>query len=306
MWTSNSFSCRGGGATASSRGNLPGLHTGWRKQNKHQNKIRRSWRQKKIEQIQQLENLQQQKLSQVRKLFRQKQRQFQQSLYILNSRIDPYFPKPPYSLWRLNNDAPRGKTTLTGKIFLLNIAIYGLQVCNPQLTAMGAKRSDLILDGKQMYRLITPVFLHGGIGHLMANSYSLKSMGLNVEQAFGQPRLAATYLVSGVMGNIFSAMMSPNPAVGASGAIFGLVGAYYTFLSRNQDLFGYSATRQKNSMIETIGFNLLLGMTNPMIGKTILLIILIILASCTSSTKYCLKIIGVTSEDSSEAWAWPI
>jgi hypothetical protein len=52
--------------------------------------------------------------------------------------------------------------------------------------------------------------------------------------------------------------------VGASGAIFGLVGAYYTFLSRNEGLFGYSA---QNALIETIGMNLLLGMTNPMIDN---------------------------------------
>lgn len=132
---------------------------------------------------------------------------------------------------------------------------------------MGAKRSDMIMEGRQMYRLLTPVFLHGGIGHLMANSYSLKSMGGNVERAFGQPRWVATYLVSGVMGNVFSAINSPNPAVGASGAIFGLVGAYYTFLSRNQEVFGRSAHMQKGALIETIGFNLLLGMTNPMIDN---------------------------------------
>lgn len=137
----------------------------------------------------------------------------------------------------------------------------------PQMTAMGAKRSDMILEGRQLYRLLTPIFLHGGIGHLMANSYSLKSMGANVEQAFGQPRLVATYLVSGVMGNVFSAIMSPNPAVGASGAIFGLVGSYYTFLSRNQDLFGGMAQRQKSALIETMGINLVLGMVNPMIDN---------------------------------------
>eukprot|EP00986_Skeletonema_menzelii_P019090 scaffold27062_cov139-Skeletonema_menzelii.AAC.6 len=92
-------------------------------------------------------------------------------------------------------------------------------------------------------------------------------MGLNVERAFGGPRFMATYLISGIVGNVVSAVQSPNPAVGASGAIFGLVGAYYTFLSRNQDLFGYSGQMQKNSILETIGMNLLLGMTNPMIDN---------------------------------------
>jgi hypothetical protein len=69
------------------------------------------------------------------------------------------------------------------------------------------------------------------------------------------------------MGNVMSAIQSPNPAVGASGAIFGLVGAYYTFLARNQHLFGYTGQMQKDALVETIGFNLLLGMTNPMIDN---------------------------------------
>ena len=113
------------------------------------------------------------------------------SLYNLNSRLNYDFPKPPYSLWKLDTEPTFGKTTLTGKIFLLNIAMFGLQTMYPQMTAMGAKRSDMILEGRQLYRLLTPIFLHGGIGHLMANSYSLKSMGANVEQAFGQPRLSS-------------------------------------------------------------------------------------------------------------------
>ena len=77
-------------------------------------------------------------------------------------------------------------------------------------------------------------------------------MGLNVERTFGGSRFIATYLVSGIIGNVVSAIQSPNPAVGASGAIFGLVGAYYTFLSRNQDLFGYSGQMQKSQILETV------------------------------------------------------
>jgi rhomboid protease GluP len=55
--------------------------------------------------------------------------------------------------------------------------------------------------------------------------------------------------------------------MGASGAIFGLVGAYYTFLSRNQDILPYNAEYQKAALLETIGLNIILGMTNPMIDN---------------------------------------
>mmetsp|Transcript_11300 Transcript_11300/g.22561 ORF Transcript_11300/g.22561 Transcript_11300/m.22561 type:complete len:553 (+) Transcript_11300:36-1694(+) len=269
--TSPSF--RGGGAAAAAANrqlHLPGLHSGWRRKKKQTNSNNNKSRQRRLRQQQQLDQLQtikQQKLRQFRKSFRQKQRSFQNSLYNLNSKYNPFFPRPPYNLWQMDTEPQIGKTTLTGKLFMLNILIFGLQTWNPQLTSMGAKRSDLLLEGRQLYRLLTPVFLHGGIGHLMANSYSLKSMGLNVERAFGGQRFMATYLVSGIVGNVVSAIQSPNPAVGASGAIFGLVGAYYTFLSRNQDLFGSSGQMQKNSILETIGMNLLLGMTNPMIDN---------------------------------------
>jgi membrane associated rhomboid family serine protease len=242
--------------------------------------------------LEQLDNIHQQKMHQIRRAFRRKQREFHNLIYNLNSRRRSnnnssssgreynHFPKPPYTLWTLDRSNQLlhqrgrrggqqiiGKTTLTGKIFLFNILMFGLQTIYPQLTSWGAKRSDMILEGRQLHRLLTPVFLHGGLGHLMANSYSLKSMGVNVEMAFGQPRLLATYLVSGIMGNVMSAIQSPNPAVGASGAIFGLVGAYYTFLARNQHLFGYTGQMQKDALVETIGFNLLLGMTNPMIDN---------------------------------------
>ncbi|KAL3815401.1 hypothetical protein ACHAXA_011519 [Cyclostephanos tholiformis] len=218
--------------------------------------------------IHQLEGMQRQKIREVRGAFRNKQAQFQDSMYRLNSRINPSFPRPPYSMWRLDpNINAIGKSTLTGNIFLLNIAVFGLQTLYPRLTSLGAKRSDLILNGRQLHRLVTPIFLHGGLGHLLANGYSLRGMGNNVERAFGPERLMATYLASGVAGNVVSSVMSPNPAVGASGAIFGLVGAYYTFLARNRELFGRAGEVQKGALIETIGLNLLLGMTNPMIDN---------------------------------------
>lgn len=229
--------------------------------------------------LSQLEKIQHNAMRQLRSTLRLKQTQFQNSIYVVNSKLDSSFPRPPYSIWRqFNNEQSnnnrqqqqqqqtQGKTTITGNIFLFNIAIFGLQSLYPQLTAWGAKRSDLILNGRQLHRLITPIFLHGGVAHLVANSYSLKSMGVNVERTFGQSRLLLTYLISGMSGNILSALQSPKPSVGASGAIFGLVGAYYTFLSRNQAHLR-NAEYQKNALLETIGLNILLGLTNPMIDN---------------------------------------
>lgn len=91
------------------------------------------------------------------------------------------------------------------------------------MTELGIKLSDKILAGQELYRLITPVFLHGGLVHLFTNLYSLNNVGPDVEKLFGPGRFLATYLVSGITGNLFSALQSPNPSLGASGAVFGIM-----------------------------------------------------------------------------------
>lgn len=123
------------------------------------------------------------------------------------------FPKPPYRFWNPQSDARHGTTTFTGKLFALNLIVFGLQTMYPAITRMGAKQSDVIREGRQLYRLLTPVFLHGGIGHLFSNSYSLRAVGPNVEKCFGPARFLATYVVSGIAGNVLSTIYSPNPAV---------------------------------------------------------------------------------------------
>ena len=158
-----------------------------------------------------------------------------------------------------------GRSSLSNKIVLTNVAMYALQVYKPELTRRFAKRSDLILQGKELYRLITPVFLHGGVVHLMMNSYSLQNIGPQIEQTFGSGRFLATYLASGIAGNLLSAFMSPNPAVGASGAIFGLMGAHYAFLNENN--LGAYSQRGIAAVTETVAVNLLFGFLNPMIDN---------------------------------------
>lgn len=158
-----------------------------------------------------------------------------------------------------------GRSSLSNKIVMTNVAMYALQVWKPELTRRFAKRSDLILQGKELYRLITPVFLHGSVLHLMMNSYSLQNIGPRIEETFGSGRFLATYLASGIAGNLLSSYMSPNPAVGASGAIFGLMGAHYAFLSENN--LGAYSQRGIAAVTETVAVNLLFGFLNPMIDN---------------------------------------
>jgi len=140
--------------------------------------------------------------------------------------------KPRYSSKSKNIFFTGILESLTSKILASNIVTFGIQTLNPTVTQLGAKVSHLLVS--QPHRLLTPIFLHGGIGHLMMNSYSLNNIGPHVESLFGPGRFLATYLMSGIAGNVLSGIMTPNPSVGASGAIFGLIGAYYVFLTRNE------------------------------------------------------------------------
>ena len=118
--------------------------------------------------------------------------------------------------WKADLQTRRpGRLSLTSRIVWANIIMYGLQMWWPSVTSWGVKRSDLILQGKELYRLFSPVWLHANPGHLFTNMFSLNRMGPDVEGLFGKGRFLATYIASGVTGNLVSAYMSPNPGLGA-------------------------------------------------------------------------------------------
>ena len=84
-----------------------------------------------------------------------------------------------------------------------------------------------VADG-EFYRLFTSAFLHGGFFHLALNMYALYLFGPQLEAALGRVRFTALYVVSALGGSALSyAFAAPNrPSLGASGAVFGLLGAY--------------------------------------------------------------------------------
>jgi membrane associated rhomboid family serine protease len=88
--------------------------------------------------------------------------------------------------------------------------------------------SDLIGHNFEVHQLITSIFLHGGIGHVIGNLLPLVLIGLPLEGRIGGRRMISIYLFSGLVGNLgFLAFHwgSPHWALGASGAIFGIVGS---------------------------------------------------------------------------------
>jgi membrane associated rhomboid family serine protease len=155
----------------------------------------------------------------------------------------------------------------TSQLILANVIMYGLQSMNPAVTQLGVKLSDRILRGEELYRLITPVFLHGSIFHLFSNMYSLNNVGVTCEQLFGSGRYLVSFMVAGAAGNLLSAVNSPNPALGASGAVFGVMASFYVFLSRHEWLLGNAGRSYSGAITQTLFINLAIGAMNPMVDN---------------------------------------
>ena len=113
-----------------------------------------------------------------------------------------------------------------------------------------------LIKAGQYYRIITGAFLHGGILHLAFNCYALYVIGSQLESYLGKVRYLIIYLFSAVTASLFSMIFNSNPSIGASGAIFGLMGAlvYFGYHYRV-----YLGNVLKSQIIPLILFNLLIG-----------------------------------------------
>ena len=127
------------------------------------------------------------------------------------------------------------------------------------LLEMGAKSGPEILSG-EIWRFITPMFLHVTIPHVLINMYSLYAIGPAVERFFGTARFVAVYLLCGIAGVILSLAFSPYPSAGASGAIFGLLGSLGAFLYLHRGLFGRFGLLQLRQIVLVALLNLGLGL----------------------------------------------
>ncbi|XVF74719.1 hypothetical protein PTKIN_Ptkin13bG0134200 [Pterospermum kingtungense] len=104
------------------------------------------------------------------------------------------------------------------------------------LKRLGALEWDLVVEGKQTWRLLSCMWLHAGVIHLLANMLSLLFLGIRLEQEFGFLRIGLIYMISGFGGSLRSALAHCHKeeiSVGASGALFGLLGAMLSELMTN-------------------------------------------------------------------------
>lgn len=135
------------------------------------------------------------------------------------------------------------------------------------ISALGAKDNAAIALNGEYYRLLTAMFLHGGWLHIAFNGYALYSLGAEAERIYGTPRFLLLYMVAGFAGGVASYAFSPYRSVGASGAIFGLIGGLAAFYYASREFLGDVARQQLGSLITVIMLNLFIGFSTPMIDN---------------------------------------
>ena len=126
-------------------------------------------------------------------------------------------------------------------IYFLYLEIAGSSENTAFMISKGAMYAPLVLEEGQYYRLLTAVFMHFGINHIMNNMLVLFFLVDNLERALGRVKYLIFYLLCGVGANVISMMVNMSEysyrvSAGASGAIFGVVGGllYAVIVNRGQ------------------------------------------------------------------------
>jgi len=144
---------------------------------------------------------------------------------------------------------PDRKPVATITLVIITVVFFALQYLLEMLTGsdllffyMG-KINTFIMAG-QVWRFLTPALLHGSVLHVALNMYALYIIGNRLERFYGPGRFLLLYILSAFSGNVLSFVLTPNPSLGASTAIFGIFAAEGMFIFQNRKLFGPMRTRQ--------------------------------------------------------------
>ncbi|MEB3285783.1 MAG: rhomboid family intramembrane serine protease [Candidatus Sericytochromatia bacterium] len=137
------------------------------------------------------------------------------------------------------------------------------------LVRLGSTLRPLIEQG-ELWRLMAANYLHAGLLHVFVNAYSVVALGPFLEKIFGTPRFLAIWVVSGTSGALASSWVHVHAAsVGASGALFGLLGAMLSLGIRFRGAIPRHETRAiRDVALIMLGINLILGMSIPNVDNT--------------------------------------
>lgn len=185
-----------------------------------------------------------------------------------NPASDSPYPAPAQREVRVA--LPQSAPYVTYSIIGVTVFVYALQLASLALlqfdfpVGLLAKSNGLIREG-QFWRLLTPALVHvpiaeaglsGSLAHIGFNMYALLSFGTELERFFGRKRFLLLYILGAFAGNVASFLFTLSPAVGASTAIFGLMGAEGVFLYQNRRLFAHQFNKAIGNIIFVVAINL--------------------------------------------------
>lgn len=162
---------------------------------------------------------------------------------------------------------PQVRPVLTYALLMLLLLMWLIQeylggsTTDEVLLRLGATYGPFIIENGEWWRFGTAMFLHIGVIHLVFNSVALLSLGNRSEAQFGHERFLFIYLISGLLGGVWSFWLRGwmEYSAGASGAVFGILGAELGYLFFHRRALGEMGQAQRSSLIRTILFNILIG-----------------------------------------------
>ena len=191
-----------------------------------------------------------------------------------NDTIPPQPPAPGTLQPRIEVvEVPDYKPVVTYAILGVTVFVWLLQMATlywihiPGLpahvdipAALGMKDNAAILAG-QYWRLFTPMLLHDDLLplHIITNMYFLVVVGARLEKFTGHRRFLLLYIVAGFAGNVMSFLFSPENSLGASTALFGLMGAQLVFVLQNRPFLAGNGRAALQNILVLIGLNLFIG-----------------------------------------------
>jgi rhomboid protease GluP len=152
-----------------------------------------------------------------------------------------------------------------GVLFGLQLVFQTLE-SEAAIVAAGALKRSLVLEG-EIWRLVSAVFLHASFDHIIGNCLVLYVLGMAVEHAYGRLQYAAVFLASAITGSLLSFSLSEGPSVGASGAIFGMIGCVIAFFYRFREKIYFREKRLGIVLLFWVAYAVVTGFLTPLIDN---------------------------------------
>lgn len=150
------------------------------------------------------------------------------------------------------------KYKISSIIILINVIVFLMQIFLG--ITFTEKYAAVPRLESEYYRIITYMFLHGGIMHLLLNMFSIYVFCCEYEKMVGTTKFIFVYIISGILSGLTIYIISDGITVGASGAIFGIFGAMYAYSIKNKYAFDLEA---KKVLVIIMAMNIIFTFITP-------------------------------------------